>query len=81
VAALVGRAGMSFGAAGLTLLRSRWLSLEMRLDCSEEYDFIIVPRYARTSPFSRRPLGPLAGILSTSDAGTPFSHRSWAIEG
>lgn len=41
----------------------------------------IDPRYARTSPLSRRPFGPLAGILSTSDAGTPFSRRSWAIEG
>ena len=68
--------GMSLGGAVLTLLRLRLPNLEMRLDWSEGYDFEIVPRYARTSPFSRRPLGPLAGILSVSDGGTPFSCRS-----
>jgi len=33
------------------------------------------------SPFSSRPLGPLAGILSTSEEGMAFSCRSWETEG
>ncbi len=73
--------GASFGGAGFALLRSRCPSLVIRADCSEEYEEDILPKYARTSPFSNRPFGPLAGILSASEAGTPFSWRSWTMDG
>ena len=85
-----GPAGVGFAARGdsvdfggliLTLLRSRWASLEMREDWSEEYEELIAPRKARTSPLRRWPLGPLAGILPASETGILFSRRSWATEG
>ena len=71
----------ALGGAGLTLLRSRCPSLVIRLDCSEEYDDDILPRYPRTSPLSNRPLGPLAGMLSASELDRPFSWSNWAIDG
>lgn len=79
VAGADGSAG--FGAAGWMLLRSRLPSLEIRADCSEGYEADIVPTYARTSPFSSRPLGPVAGILSASEVGMSFWRSNCATEG
>ena len=77
----VGGGGVSLGGAGFALLRSRCPSLVIRADCSEGYEEDILPKYARTSPFSNRPFGPLAGILSASETGRPFSWRSWTMDG
>ena len=74
-------AHIALGEAGLMLLRSICPSLVIRIDCSEEYDDDILPRYPRTSPLSNRPLGPLAGILSASELDRPFSWSNWAMDG
>jgi hypothetical protein len=40
--------------------RSRWLSLENRCDAASGAEEEICPMWARTSPFRRRPPGPVA---------------------
>lgn len=76
----VGLGGKDFsaflGGAIWILLRSRRPSLDIRADCSEEYDSEIAPMYARTSPLSNLPLGPVAVILLCSEIGMPFSRSN-----